>query len=319
MRTTSLWIVALLAGCALAGCAHAPRPALEGEAEEEVAAPPAGPPAGSTRRRPSIFVAPQAPPSFSAEARARIARHCLHGLPRGSSGPPLGSTDWVVRDGYVLQHSAFDKIALFVCERVDAKNLDGTAARRDPFAPDPLLAKGRRAELSDYKRSGFSRGHQAPAANQRASQARNDETFFLSNMTPQLQALNGGIWERLEERVRDWAARFGTVWVLTGPMFYDPQEEDRMTADGAVEYRVIGAGEVSVPTHYFKIVVREEGGALKAAAFAFEHRKHPSGVDLAKHLVSIDWVEARTGLDFMPDLSPEQERGLERSPGELWP
>lgn len=309
MKTTPLWFVALLAGCA-----HAPPPAPESEAEEAVAAPRAG----STRRRPSIFVARE-PPSFTAEAQARIARHCVHGLPRGASGQPLGSTDWVVRDGYVLQHSAFDKIALFVCERVEAKNLEGTAERRDPFAPDPLLAKGRRAELSDYKRSGFSRGHQAPAANQRASQVHNDETFFLSNMTPQLQALNGGVWERLEQKVRDWAARFGAVWVLTGPMFYDPAEEARATADGAVEYTVIGAGEVSVPTHYFKIVVREEDGALKAAAFVFEHKKHPSGVDLAKHLVSIDWVEARTGLDFMPDLPPEQERRLEREPGDLWP
>jgi DNA/RNA endonuclease G (NUC1) len=72
----------------------------------------------------------------------------------------------------------------------------------------------------------------APAGNQTVDDQRKLETFYLSNMVPQLQVHNGEIWAALEDQARDWAHARGKAYIITGPMFYDPAEEAPQTADG---------------------------------------------------------------------------------------
>ncbi|MBI4866957.1 MAG: DNA/RNA non-specific endonuclease [Candidatus Wallbacteria bacterium] len=250
---------------------------------------------------------------FSPEEQALVDRHCLGGLPQ--KDPEMGpvATQYVVRDGYVLEHSSADRIPLWVAEYLPESQLSGSADRADSsFQPDPKLEKGVRAELPDYKGSGYDRGHQAPAGDFKNRQSLMDDSFFLSNMVPQNGPMNRGIWSKLEDRVRRWCRQGGEVHIITGPMFYDPREDSPDTADGLVEVETIGQNAVTVPTHLYKIVIAKRGtGGRKAIAIVLENTKpaHPTVRD--EDVRTIDWIEERTGLDFMPNLPAEEQAALE--------
>lgn len=308
-------VLALLVLAALGGCRHADAVVTS---------------AASTRPRAALVTATATPtPSaaglvvgrrtsvFRADGGHDTPHPCPLGRPRWWSAPAGDTLRWIVRAGYALEHSARDKIALFVCTTVARADLDGPATREERFAPDPALPPGERAELSDYRGSGYSRGHQAPAGDQGLDQARLDETFYLSNMTPQRQRFNAGVWAELERRVRGWARRYGAVGVVTGPVFHDPAEEAPATADGVVVHEVVGVGHVSVPTHYFKVVVAIVDGEPRVQAFLLPHVDTP--LTLGDALVSVDAIEARTGLDLLPELTPSEARRLEAEPPSPWP
>lgn len=245
--------------------------------------------------------------------------HCLMGCPALSRSAGYGPTAMIYRGGYVLQHSSIDKIPIWVAGKVTAEQIGGSAGREDKFQPDPKLKPGARAELADYKGSGYDRGHQAPAGNQTRDARLKAETFFLSNMAPQTPALNQQAWRELEDLTRKWVKQFGAAWEFTGPMFYDPKEDDPGKADGTVNYHTIGKNRVAVPTHFFKVVVAREGqGPWRAIAFVMENRAYPRPFRFEQHIKPIDWVERRTGLDFLPEMDLAQQRKLESEASPMW-
>ena len=260
------------------------------------------------------------------EQQAMLDDNCPFGAPQRTQPDGVfwehGPTHMVYRDGYVLEHGDIDKIPLWVCERVTAQEAQGNVPRPDPgpFKADPQLNDGERAEKADYHGSGFDRGHMAPAGNQRSSQRLVDETFFLSNMAPQIGIrFNRHAWKQLELLVRDWAIERGSAFVITGGLFFDPEEENGATADGMIEYFTIGPGEVAVPTHFYKIVVaQDDNGQWEAIAFVMEHRRHNGPHKFANHIETIDWIEKQTALDFMPTLDPIVENNLENQTSTMW-
>jgi endonuclease G len=248
-----------------------------------------------------------------------VVKNCPFGEPKLEETVNVGPTDLIARDGYVLMHSAVEKIPLWVCEYVVKDQLTGSLTRDDKFQPDPLLKKGRRAELIDYKSSGYDRGHQAPAGDQTKDATRKLETFYLSNMAPQVSALNQQIWRELETHVRDWIIERGSGYVITGPMFYDPKEENADTATGVVKHKVIGPDEVAVPTHFYKIVVaKDSSGQWQSIAFVMENRKYTKPFDFSKYIEPIEWIQERTGINFMPELDTVEQKRLERNASPLW-
>ncbi|MFY0568496.1 DNA/RNA non-specific endonuclease [Archangium lansingense] len=273
------------------------------------------------KRRAQFTKFGRAEAGFTQEQERRIEANCPFGLPRALKAWEHGPTRYVLREGYVLQHSGGDKVPLWVCEGVERAQLEGNVPRpgQGAFKPDPELPKGERAELADYRGSGYSRGHMAPAGNQTVNLQRKTETFYLSNMVPQLQVHNGQIWAALEDLTRKWALARGKAYIITGPMFYDPAEEDPSTADGFIDVFRIGANALPVPTHLFKIVVAQNAsGQWEAIAFVQEHRGYEKPWDLSQTIQSIDWIEERVGFDFMPDLEEEQAQALEAAPSTLW-
>jgi endonuclease G, mitochondrial len=222
--------------------------------------------------------------------------------------------------GYALEHSSVDKIPIWVCERIDGDQLGGTLSRDDAFGPDPQLPEGERAELADYRKSGYSRGHMAPAGDQTSDEERKRETFFLSNMAPQIQSHNSPTWSGLEDLA--WWVADGKVdveHVITGGFFCYPAEEDSRTADEEIEYETIGANHVAVPS----ISTRSSwddptgNGGEWPSSSNIALALGPFG-DFTTYVKPIDWIEERTGLGFFPQLSgPEQVR-LKKSPGALW-
>jgi endonuclease G len=259
---------------------------------------------------------------YAPDEKRWISDNCPLGMPKHKAGVDFGCTRTLVRRGYVLEYSAADKIPLWVCERVTSQQVTGPLRRPkpEPFAPDPKLEKGRRAELSDYKRSGFDRGHQEPSADQTVDATLQKETYYLSNMCPQYGELNQKIWQKLEDQVRKLAVNSGTVYVVTGPMFYEEAEDDPKRADGYVEHQVIGDG-VAVPTHFFKMVFwKDYQGKWQGTAFVMANQKDafPKPYDFAKYIRPIRWIEERTGLDFDPELPGPDVIRVEEQPGHMW-
>src|SRR5205085_1896067 len=209
----------------------------------------------------------------------------------------FGPTTVIYRAGYVLEHSATDKIALWVCEGFDRTQwYPPNTNRKDVYQPDPLLPKNQRAELADYKGSKLDRGHQAPAGDF-SNQTLKNQSFFLSNMAPQSPPLNQVFWRLLENQVRKWARNDSPINVFTGGFFYETKEEDPKTADGQVHYRRIGTNQVAVPTHFYKIVFgKDEQGESRAVGFVVENRAYDKKAKFEDVIKSIDWIEARTGI-----------------------
>jgi endonuclease G, mitochondrial len=271
--------------------------------------------------RPAIYSAatfqPQAGPSPT--DAVLIQKHCPFGTPKLSSKVNFGPVQVITHEGYVLLHCQADKIPLWVCEYLPASQLTGPAVRENKFFPEPKLKPGQRAELADYARSGYDRGHQAPAADFKSNQRLIDDTFSLANMAPQWPNLNRKNWSHLEDKVRDWISSRGAGYVITGPMFYSPAEEKSETATGIVKHPVIGINAVAVPTHFYKIVVaKNSDGVWEAIAFVLPNVKKTQPENFASNVVSIDWVETRTGLNFMPDLDTAAEERLERNTPAMW-
>jgi endonuclease G, mitochondrial len=262
------------------------------------------------------------PAGLSPADQALADENCPFGLPTKDPAWDHGPTAFVARRGYALEESSVDKIPIWVCEHVEKSEIQGSAERRDKFLPDPKLDKGKRSELSDYSGFGFDRGHMAPAGNQKKSQTLNDETFYLSNMSPQVGiGFNRAIWAHLEDQTRDWV-KSGSVtdeYILTGPIFFDPKEENEATANGVINFETIGDDAVAVPTHFYKIILgKTSSGGFKTVAFVLPNEKHKGPEDFTVFIQSIDWIEEHTGLDFMPKLTSAQEEELERHPGKLF-
>jgi endonuclease G len=241
------------------------------------------------------------------------------GVPVKDRTQNFGPTTVIYREGYVLEHSATDKIALWVCEGFDRRQWDPpNSNRKNVFQPDPLLAKTQRAELADYKGSKLDRGHQAPAGDFK-DQRLKDESFYLSNMAPQSPPLNQAFWRLLEDHVRNLAQNDSSIYVFTGGFFYDPKEENPLTADGQIRYRRIGPNHVAVPTHFYKIVFGKDGtGEWRAVGFVVENRAYDKKTTFNDTIQSLAWIEERTGITFMPELDEALQAKLKRKKGQMW-
>jgi len=129
------------------------------------------------------------------------------------------------------------------------------------------------------------------------------ETFYLSNICPQTEALNNGLWKVLEAGERDWAKAFGGLWVIAGPVF--GQEDSRLPSG------------VAIPEAFFKILVRTDGGVTQVLPFVMP--QEAGTATLEQCLVSIDLIEARTGMDLLSGLPDPDEVSLEAvTPPGLW-
>ena len=263
------------------------------------------------------FVQPESGPLTALQVQM-VAKLCPAGMPQHNPDWPSDPTEFVVREGYALEFSNELRIPLWVCEHVSSEQLNGPEKRADQFKVDPMLT-GPRSELADYKGSGFDRGHQAPAGDQTSDKTLKADTFYLSNMAPQVPAFNQQAWAALEGLARDWAIEYGEVWIVTGGLFYDPKEENSATADGWINYSTIGVDGVAVPTHFYKIVARRNDGTWHAIAFVLENRAYARPFNWSEYIVSVNWVEERAGIVFLPEILAPDASALKSQPAALWP
>ena len=216
------------------------------------------------------------------------------GLPRVTD--PQLTCPTVHHTAYSLGYSEAHEQACWVQHKVVRSQLDGVRYERtDDFRSDPRVATGS-ALPTAYKSSGYDRGHLAPAADFAWSPTAMSESFFMSNMSPQVPALNRGIWARLEDAVRDWAWQADTLWVASGPVL-EPGLPNLPSG-------------VAIPRSFWKVVY-DPTPVPKCAAFVLPQAGYSGSFwDFS---VSVDDVEQRTGIDLFPDLPDAVEVAIERA------
>ena len=208
-----------------------------------------------------------------------------------------GKCDTLIdRPGYALGYIEYHEQAAFVIYKLTAREaLTKEAQRTNRFRRDPEIPTGS-ATTADYRRSGYDRGHLAPAADMAFSVQTMADSFFMSNMSPQKPAFNRGIWKRLEEQVRQIAIREKAIYVVTGPIL--PKKKTV----------TIGANQVTVPTHYYKVIF-DLTPPRKMIGFILPNEG--SDRPLEGFAVTVDVVEKATGLDFFSALPKAVQERLE--------
>jgi len=207
-------------------------------------------------------------------------------------------------DGQVIEYEAFTisynekyEQANWVAYHLTKQEVeDQKVERKDNFRADKQVQTGS-ATPTDYKKSGYDRGHLAPAADMRWSKEAMSESFYMTNMSPQTKELNRGIWKKLEEKSRDWAVENGSIYIVTAGILKG-------------KLKTIGKNEVAIPEYYYKVILDYQEPEIKAIAFIMPN-KDPEKAPLRDFVVSIDEVEKKTGLDFFPKLGDKLEDKLE--------
>ena len=164
--------------------------------------------------------------------------------------------------------------------------------RNQDFEPDPAIRSGS-AHYRDYKGSGYSRGHLVPSADMASNKESMDATFLMSNIAPMQPVFNNGIWNELEQNVRDWARKYESIQVITGPLFTNAGEH-------------IGHNDVLVPRYFYKAVFTAHQDQPRVVAFLIDQQQS-SFENLKDYVVSIDSLEMITGIDFFSNLYGDWE------------
>jgi endonuclease G len=206
---------------------------------------------------------------------------------------------------YTLGYDEDAEQASWVAYRLTREHLArDRVPRTDYFNEDPEVFT-KSSHHRDYIRSGYTRGHLVPAADRAYSTEAMEETFFMSNISPQLRAFNGGIWRELEEHTRDWAWARGEIIVFSGPVL-----------KGATKH--IGkTSKVLVPEYFYKVIFDPKVNEVVAFLLPNVMSSRP----VVDYLVSVDDVEEATGIDFLKDMVSEQkEKEIEaRADMSTWP
>jgi len=220
-------------------------------------------------------------------------QHVLRGAPVSPQAP--GTTQYLCKQNYAIHYRYDTKTAEYVVQHVTLQSISGPAKRKDDFRADPAIPPEHRSLLSDYAGFPFDRGHLSPGADNNINDDIMSESFFLSNMVPQVPNHNRGIWKQLETAVRNWVQEGKDIYVVSGTIY-------------AAGYQTIGAGRVGIPTHMWKVIVDRKSS--KSIAFLFPNAPLPVA-DLPKYATSVDAIEKATGINFMPQLTKAQEDKLE--------
>ena len=203
----------------------------------------------------------------------------------------------IKHEGYTVSYNSEYRIANWVAYELTATEAKSKKTERsNKFVSDPQV-KGATAMNEDYTRSGYDRGHLAPAGDMKWSAKAMRESFYLSNICPQKPKLNRGIWKDLEEQCRLWALDNGSLLIVTGPV---------ITGD----MKRLGKNKVAIPKSFYKVLCYYTEKGYKGIGFLFENRDYKDN-SLKSMVIPIDSVEKVTGIDFFPSIPDEQEKEME--------
>ncbi|TRX02445.1 DNA/RNA non-specific endonuclease [Flavobacterium gawalongense] len=211
---------------------------------------------------------------------------------------PSSTTNQIVKhEYYTLSYNEKYEQAEWVAYELKKNYLKNNSFKRPFFIEDPKVKTGS-ADWRNYKNSGYDKGHLCPAGDMEFVVDAYNDTFFTSNISPQLHDFNSGVWNRLEQKIRYWATKYDGIYVVTG---------------GVLEssLKTIGKEKVSVPEFFYKVLLDNSGGNFKMIAFLVPNSE--SNRPLYSFVVSVDRIEKMTGIDFFPKLNDKTENQLEKS------
>lgn len=209
---------------------------------------------------------------------------CKAQIPFGLPHIDKENTMIICRHAYILEYDKEAKIPVWVSYVLTPDHASGDLERSNAFESDQSLPKTERAYPRDYDRSGYDIGHMANAADMRWNKLVEHESFYMTNMCPQLPNLNRGIWKVLETRTRNIASEHShPMLIYVGPVY-----------DTKLDHH-IGISHICVPHKFFKIVV--DLTTKQVRSYLFPHREH-EGSDLTPFEVDVATIERETKVSF---------------------
>jgi endonuclease G len=211
---------------------------------------------------------------------------------------PSSTTNQIIQhDYYTLSYSEKHEQAEWVAYELKKSYVRSSDYRRPFFIKDPKVKTGS-ADYRNYKKSGYDKGHLCPAGDMEFNSNAYNDTFFTSNISPQLHNFNAGVWNKLEQKVRYWATKYDGIYVITGGVLQP-------------SLKTIGTEKVSVPNYFYKILLDNSNGQYRMIAFLVPSKK--SDKPIYDFVVSVDSLEKMTGIDFFPKLDDKIENSLEKN------
>ena len=206
--------------------------------------------------------------------------------------------------GYTVSYNKDLKIPNWVSYELTREETRGKEKRGNRFITDPLVT-GPIATNADYTRSGYDKGHMAPAADMKWSPEAMKESFYFSNMCPQHPQLNRRGWKNLEDKIRNWAIADSAIIIICGPIIEK-------------QPKTIGKNKVVVPQRFFKVVLSPFAKPIRAIGFLFNNEQAVE--PLSSYVVTVDSIESLTNMDFFAPLPDEIENRIEADANySLWP
>ena len=202
----------------------------------------------------------------------------------------------IQRTGYTLSYDAKNKTPQWVAWELTKEETRGNEERTNEFQPDPDVI-GAKVLTYDYSHSGYDRGHMAPAGDMKWNKKAMEESFYMSNICPQDHNLNTEDWNDLEMKCREWARRYGKVYIVCGPIYNGKRNE------------YIGEHRVKVPDAFYKVILINKENKQRALGFLFENESGER--PLEEYLTPVDSIEKLTGMDFFSALPDNIENKLE--------
>lgn len=229
-------------------------------------------PAWATTQCSSLFAAGVAPTITNIKLKPRTQEVCF--------------------ESFAVLNSGISRTPLYSAEHLTRANVEAanTLSRHDSFHPESSLPAHDRAELSDYARSGFDRGHMSPNGDM-ANRSAQAESFSLANMVPQVHANNAGVWAGIEETARQMALSEGEMYVVSGPAF--------------IGNDIQRIGNVLVPTHLWKVLYSPSQHRAGAYVITNDDTRTYSSV-------TVSALENMIGISLLPGLSQKiRDSGME--------
>jgi len=207
------------------------------------------------------------------------------------------------RVGYTCSYNARNRIPNWVAWHLTANHVSGHNKRNNEVFHEDTEVSNPRAYDSDYRGSGYDRGHMCPSGDNKWDKKAQEQSFLFTNICPQRHNLNTGAWNDVELQCRAWAKRYGDLYIVCGPVLYDQQ------------HKTIGHNQVVVPEAFFKVVLRKETRSqgkpyYKAIGFLYENKG--ASRDMSRYVRSVDELEELTGLDFFSLLPDNIENTIEK-------
>ena len=202
----------------------------------------------------------------------------------------------LLRDGYITSYNKDWKIANWVAWRLTKAHTYGDNLRDDMEFHEDTEVPYPRATDDDYYTSKYDRGHLCPSGDNKWDRRAQIQSFLFTNVCPQNHGLNKGDWNDLEMQCRDWARKYGEIYIVTGPVFENGVRN------------TIGNNKVAVPDALFKVVLCTKTYTRAIGFIVPNEGKHH---DLKDYVVPVDEIEKKTGIDFFPNLKDDTEQRVE--------
>lgn len=201
------------------------------------------------------------------------------------------------RTAYTLSYNHDMRNPNWVAWVLTSDHTTGSAKRADYDFEDDKDMPAPVGTKADYYNKGYDRGHMCPAGDCHWSAQAMTDCFLMTNMCPQNNSLNRGVWNTIEQQCRTWARKYGKVYIVCGPIYLNK------------EHRKLGSNKVVVPDAFFKVVLCMEG-TPKAIGFVCRNQSQ-KGKKKTEFVNTIDDVERITGYDFFSALPDDVENTVE--------